>query len=145
MTRYAMLVPSETDGVLYARTVFESDQDPATAFPDIASILLACPPDVCDHWLYDTVERRWLDPAVQPPPVPSSVAAWAIKALLDERGILPTISAAVQTAGGDVKWAFMGADRWARNSKFIEDMGPVFGFTAAEMDQMFRDAAAKES
>jgi hypothetical protein len=84
-------------------------------------------------------------PAPAAPPVPHSIPAWKARAALREAGLLATVAAAVDAAGGRVADAWAGAAEWHRDSAFLSDLSAALGLSPAEVDQMFRDADAIRS
>jgi hypothetical protein len=79
------------------------------------------------------------------PPVPPTIPAWKGKAVLREQGLLTSVEAAVQAAGGRVRDAWSGASEWDRSSEFLQALAAVLGLEGSQVDQMFRDAAAIQS
>ena len=72
--------------------------------------------------------------------MPTSVPAWKGKAVLREAGLLESVEAAVQAAGGRVRDAWDGAATWDRSSEFLGDLAAALGLSAGQVDQMFREA-----
>lgn len=91
---------------------------------------------------------RRFDVATAPPvasPVPASVPAWKARAALREAGLLGSVVATVEAAGGRVLDAWHHAPTWDRDSEFLASMSAALGMSPAQVDQMFRDADAIRS
>ena len=73
---------------------------------------------------------------------PQSIPAWKGKAALREAGLLETVEATAQAAGGRVRDAWDGAATWDRSSEFLADLATALGLSAGRVDQMFREAEA---
>lgn len=85
-----------------------------------------------------------VEPAQLPaaPPVPGLVAAWKGKAVLRAMGLLDAAEAAVAAAGGDTAIAWRDAAEWERGSAMLAGMAAVLKLGEAEVDALFRQAAA---
>ena len=75
-------------------------------------------------------------------PVPGHIPAWKGKAALRETGLLESVEAAVQAAGGRVQDAWEGAATWDRGSEFLGDLAGALGLSAGQVDQVFMEAEA---
>jgi hypothetical protein len=94
-----------------------------------------------------TQSRGWdvtAPPALQPP-VPTVIPAWKGKAALREAGLLDSVEAAVEVAGGRIADAWAGAPEWSRDSEFLSDLAVTLGLTDMEIDHMFLVAAGIRS
>ena len=78
-------------------------------------------------------------------PVPGHIPAWKGKAALRETGLLESVEAAVQAAGGRVQDAWAGASEWSRDSDFLLSLAAGLGLPKQQIDAMFCAADAIQS
>jgi len=80
----------------------------------------------------------------EPLPVPVSVPAWALQAILEERGKLTKLQAAIDSmtgaTGHKVQWIFRRGDMFERDGDTVNSLGASIGLTPAQVDDLFRDA-----
>ena len=96
--------------------------------------------------LEDAVAQGYTAAPPAPPPVPESVPAWALSAVLDSRGKLADLQAAIEkltpeSTKNRVKWLFQRGDQFERDGDIVNGLGAAIGYTTpAQVDQLFRDA-----
>lgn len=101
------------------------------------------PPEgyVSEEWAL-TNGYRYTPPA--PEPVPDAVPAWALQLILDERGKLNQLQAAIDNLTGPtgrrIQWIFRRGDMFDRDGDAVNDLGASIGYTPAQVDDLFRDA-----
>ena len=85
---------------------------------------------------------RYTPPA--PAPVPDAVPAWALQAILEERGKLTQLQAAIDkltgATGRKVQWIFRRGDMFERDGDTVNNLGASIGYTPSQVDDLFRDA-----
>jgi hypothetical protein len=74
--------------------------------------------------------------------VPQSISRYQALAALSNAGLLSQVQTAVQNAGALALLAFQSADPWTRNGPFVSQFGQALNMTAAQIDQLFIEAAA---
>lgn len=82
-----------------------------------------------------------------PPSVPESVPAWALSAVLDARGKLGDLQAAIDritpaSTKSRVKWLFARGDQFERDGDVVNGLGAAIGYTPDQVDQLFRESEA---
>jgi hypothetical protein len=94
-----------------------------------------------------TPSRGWdvAQPPAAHPPVPPLIPAWKGKAALREAGLLDSVEAAVEVAGGRIADAWAGAFEWNRDSEFLLSLAVGLGLTKRQIDDMFRLADGIQS
>lgn len=91
-----------------------------------------------------------LVPAPPPPPapVPGEIANWRAKAVLELAGLLTAVEAALDAMPEPARTvalaAWNGGADLARNGPTVLALAPVLNLTDAQVDDMFRQAAALE-
>jgi len=80
--------------------------------------------------------------AATPQPVPAEVPQWQARRALLAAGLLTAVEAAVAAASQDIQITWEYAPNIVRNSPFIAAMAPALGLTDAQIDDLFRAAAA---
>lgn len=80
-----------------------------------------------------------------PVPVPEAVPAWALSAVLDARGKLAELQAAIDkitpaSTRTRVQWLFRRGEQFERDGDVVNSLGAAIGYTPAQVDQLFRDA-----
>ena len=81
-------------------------------------------------------------PPPVPAPVPAEVPQWQARRALLAAGLLTAVEAAVAAASQDIQITWEYAPNIVRNSPFIAAMAPALGLTDAQIDDLFRAAAA---
>jgi hypothetical protein len=91
-----------------------------------------------------TQSRGWdiTAPPAAHPSVPSVIPAWKGKAALREAGLLDSVEAAVEAAGGRIADAWAGAPEWSRDSDFLLSLAGGLSLSQQQVDDMFRAADA---
>lgn len=81
-----------------------------------------------------------------PAPVPDEVPAWRIKAIAKLAGLEHAIAAALASLSEPARTvasaAWLEGNVIRRDSATVNQLAAALGITSAQMDQMFRDAAA---
>lgn len=105
---------------------------------------VSCDDAVAIGWTYP--DGVFSAPVVEQPipPVPPSVSQAQLRIALHRRGLLATVQAMVDAAGDpevSIRW---GAPTMERHSPLLITMAtlPPLALTEAEIDQIFREAAA---
>ena len=80
--------------------------------------------------------------AATPQPVPAEVPQWQARRALLAAGLLTAVEAAVAAASQDIQITWEYAPNIVRNSPFIAALAPALGLTDAQIDDLFRAAAA---
>ena len=98
----------------------------------------------------DAVAAGYRPAPPAPPPVPESVPAWALSAVLDARGKLSELQSAIDkitpaSTRTRVQWLFRRGDQFERDGDVVNGLGAAIGYTPEQVDQLFRDAAAYAS
>jgi len=81
-------------------------------------------------------------PTPPPAPVPAEVPQWQARRALHAAGLLTAVEAAVAASSEDVKITWEYAPNIRRDSPMIAALAPVLGLTDAQLDDLFRAAAA---
>lgn len=97
--------------------------------------------------LQDAVAKGYTPEPPVPPAVPESVPAWALSAVLDARGKLTELQAAIDkltpaSTRTRVQWLFRRGDQFERDGDVVNGLGAAIGYTPEQVDQLFRDAEA---
>ena len=109
--------------------------------PPQGTTLAANPPaSVSIGWLYDGA--NWTAPEPPPVPVPAEVPQWQARRALHAAGLLASVETAVAAASQDIQITWEYAPNIVRNSPFIAALAPALGLTDAQIDDLFRAAAA---
>lgn len=78
-------------------------------------------------------------------PVPVAVPAWALQAVLEERGKLDGLQAAIDSmtgpTGRKVQWIFKRGDLFERDGDTVNSLGAAIGYTPSQVDDLFISAA----
>ena len=87
-----------------------------------------------------------LPPPPPPPlPVPESVPAWALSAVLEQRGKLSAVETAIAAyKGADavrVRWIWKRGEEFYRNAPATSAIAKAIGYTEAQTDEAFREAS----
>ncbi|NBW20266.1 MAG: hypothetical protein EBR82_71085 [Caulobacteraceae bacterium] len=87
------------------------------------------------------------DKAPKPKPesnVPVEVEAWKLQAVLDRRGKLSAVNAAVDGYKGDdaplIRARWRRGDAFPRDGATVNSLGAAIGYTPEEVDQLFIEA-----
>lgn len=75
------------------------------------------------------------EPPPPPPRPPEEARPWAIKAALEEAGLLETVEAAAEAAGLVAKWRFRAATVWLRQD--VLQLAAAAGLDEAAVDALF--------
>ncbi len=90
--------------------------------------------------------QTWTVTALPPPPVPDEVSRRQAKRALSDAGYLSAANAAIAAipgkAGDDARIDWADAGYFRRDNQLILAMGKALGLTAAQIDDLFRAAAA---
>lgn len=78
---------------------------------------------------------------LQPPPVPATVSRVQLRLALAARGLLETVDGAVQLTGNTELTERWGAAVMERASPYLAEMAAALGLSAADIDDIFRQAA----
>ena len=78
---------------------------------------------------------------LQPPPVPATVSRVQLRLALAARGLLETVDGAVQMTGDTELTERWGAAVMERASPYLAEMAAALGLSAADIDDIFRQAA----
>ena len=88
-------------------------------------------------------------PPAPPQPVPGEIANWRAKAVLGLAGMLPAVEKALNAMPEPARTialaAWNGGADLARNGPTVLAIAPVLNLTDAQVDDMFRQAAALNS
>lgn len=79
---------------------------------------------------------------IRRPPVPSTVSRVQLRLALADRGLLETIDGAVAYSGDTVLVERWGAAIMERGSQYLATMATSLGLSAADVDDIFREASA---
>ncbi len=126
--RYAIITNNIASNIIVA------DQ----AFADSIGAIEA-PDHIGPGWGYD---GSWIEPAPAPVEVPTSVTMRQARLALLAAGLLPTVTAAITTAGeaAQIEWEY--AQEVQRSSGLVPAMATALGMTDAQIDALFVSAAA---
>lgn len=91
------------------------------------------------------LERDAPPVAAPPEPVPEMVTNFQARAALRRAGLLETVHAAVQAAGGEAWDAWEYANHLYRNGALVVGMAAALGLTEEQIDNLFRTAANIEA
>lgn len=95
-------------------------------------------------WTWDGV--NFAPPVPPPPPVPVEVQLWQARAVLDQMGLLATVNAAVAASeNGALKAVWEYGNVITRSSPGLAALAEALGLTDAQVDDLFRAAAALEA
>lgn len=111
--------------------------------PDIGESIPATA-DVQIGWLWDGA--KFVPPPPPPPAVPAQVALWQARAVLDQMGLLATVNAAVAASESPALravWEY--GNVITRDSPGLAALAEALGLTDAQVDDLFRAAAALEA
>lgn len=78
----------------------------------------------------------------EPDPVPETISRFQARAALMQADLLATVEAAVAEADPLTQLAWAEAVEWQRSSPTINALGAALGLTEAQIDDLFRAAAA---
>lgn len=82
------------------------------------------------------------EPAPETKPVPPAISRFQARAALLQVGLLSAVEQAVSQADPLVRLAWAEAIEWRRDSAALNSIAAAIGLTEAEMDDLFRAAAA---
>ena len=119
----------------------------ACTWPTLAEV----PAGITTEKMTDDEFAEWLatqPPIVQPEPVPQSVSKRQLRAACIHAGIMPEQVAAALAKIADPVASALAVNDWdcateyERGHPLIAQMATVFGLTSAQVDALFRSAAA---
>jgi hypothetical protein len=90
------------------------------------------------------VEADIASPAAPIPPVPDEVTPLQMRRALNAAGLRSTVEAAVAAADQETKDAWEFASTIRRDNALLAGMAVALGLTGAQVDDLFRAAAALE-
>lgn len=108
--------------------------------PPVGVTVVEPPAQAAIGWLYNGT--TWTAPEPPPVPVPEEVPQWQARRALLAAGLLSSVEAAVAAASQDIQITWEYAPNIVRDSPFIAAMAPALGLTDAQIDDLFRAAAA---
>ena len=88
------------------------------------------------------IRRRWTLEDAPPPPVPGSVSRLQGRLALLDAGLLATVEAAVNAAGGATLIWYQDAQNWRRDDPILNGLGTAIGLSEEDKDDLFRAAVA---
>lgn len=116
----------------------------ANTWPTLADV----PAGVATDEMTGVEFAAWLaaqPPIVQPLPVPSPLPAWRIRTVLRRRGLFGQVNALIAKLPEPPRIVVeeqMESSQFERNHPIIEQFGAALGLSAADLDDIFREADA---
>jgi len=108
--------------------------------PEGVTLVMDPPAGVGIGWAYDGAS--WTAPEPPPVPVPEEVRQAQARRALLVAGLLDDVEAAVAAASQDIQIAWEYEPNIRRDSPMIGALAPALGLTDAQIDDLFRAAAA---
>lgn len=118
---------------------------PANTWPTLAAVPAGLETEEMTQAEYDAWSAEQPPIAQPPPPVPSPLPAWRIRAILRRRGLLDTVEAMIAQLPEPPRIVVeeqMKSSSFERNHPIIEQFGAALGLSSADLDDIFREADA---